>query len=167
MMNLRNSMPDSSSGLVALPVGGGKRKAPEPPKPRPPSAVGAAVGVKGLDIGADSIRSAGRESPRSRASAAAPLPGPEFVPLLAHLGREQIVGGNVQHHGQPEELRIRHATKPGFNLGESPPADIQAVQLAASGQCLLGQIQFVAQFPDLRSYDVGRCFGSGHARVCA
>jgi len=160
-------MPDSSSGLVALPVGGAEREAPEPPKPRPASAAKAAAGVKGLDLGTDWIRSAGRESPRSGASAAAPLPGPQLVPLFAHVGREQIVGGNVQHRGEPEELRIRHATKPGFNLGESPPADIQAVQLAASGQCLLGQIQFVAQFPDLRSYDVGRCFGSGHARVCA
>lgn len=160
-------MPDSSSGLVALPVGGAKREAPGPPKPRPPSAAGAGAGVKGLDIGTDSIRSAGSKSPRSRASLAARGPGPESVPLFAQLGREQIVGGNVQHHREPEELRIRHATKPGFNLGESPPADIQTVQLAASGQFLLGQIQFVAQFPDLRSYDVGRCFGSGHARVCA
>ncbi len=160
-------MPDSSSGLVALPVGGAKREAPEPPEQRPASAAGAAAGVKGLDLGTDRIRSAGRESPRSRASAAAPLPGPQLVPLFAHVGREQIVGGNVQHRGEPEELRIRHATKPGFNLGESPPTDIQAVQLAASGQFLLGQIQLVAQFPDLRSYDVGRCFGSGHVRVCA
>jgi len=160
-------MPDSSSGLVALPFGGAKREALEPPEPRPASAAKAAAGVKGLDLGTDWIRSAGRESPRSRASAAAPLPGPQLVPLFAHVGREQIVGGNVQHHREPKELRIRHATKPGFNLGESPPADIQAVQLAASGQFLLGQIQFVAQFPDLRSYDVGRCFGSCYVRVCS
>ena len=87
--------------------------------------------------------------------------------MPAHVGWEQIVGRNLEHAGKLEQLQIRNAAEPGFNLGESPPADIQPVQLATGSQFVLGQFQFVAQFPDLRSYDVGGCLGSGHARVWA
>ena len=93
-MNLRNSISASSSELVALLIGCGKREAL---KPSLVSVAGAAIGVKGLCVGMGTIRTAGRKTARSRASATAPRLCAEFVPLFAHLGREQIVDRSFEH----------------------------------------------------------------------
>ena len=88
-------MPDSSSGLACL--AGWTVEEKRPLKPSLVSVAGAAIGVKGLCVGMDTIRTAGRETARSRASAATPRLCAEFVPLFAHLGREQIVDRSFEH----------------------------------------------------------------------
>jgi hypothetical protein len=50
----------------------------------------------------------------------------------------------------------------GFDLRDGAPADVQAVQLALGGKCLLGQGKLVSPLLDLFANNVGGFSGSGH-----
>ena len=84
-----------------------------------------------------------------------------------HFHRIQVIGCHPENGGETKKLLVSYAPQPRFDLRQSPPADVQAGQLAAGRQFFLREAGFVAQLFDLWPNDVGRCFGASHARFRA
>lgn len=77
-------------------------------------------------------------------------------------GRKQAVGRNFKDTRQGQKFIVSHTAQLRFDLGQGSTADVQPVQLALGGKCLLCEAKLVAPLSDLRPDDVGRCLGSGH-----